>query len=125
MNAQFKKGILELCVLSVLAEDDTYGYQIINKLSEFIDVSENSIYPILRRLTQENYFETYLEESNEGAPRKYYSITEKGFLYYLQLREEWDSFIGGVYQIINQGGKKNEEIYRRLKNRVEKKTYGE
>lgn len=122
MNAQFKKGILELCVLSVLAEDDTYGYQIINKLSEFIDVSENSIYPILRRLTQENYFQTYLEESNEGAPRKYYSITEKGFLYYLQLREEWDSFIGGVYQIINQGGKKNEEIYRRLKTRIEKKT---
>jgi PadR family transcriptional regulator, regulatory protein PadR len=120
MNAQFKKGILELCVLSVLAEDDTYGYQIINKLSEFIDVSENSIYPILRRLTQENYFQTYLEESNEGAPRKYYSITEKGFLYYLQLREEWDSFIGGVYQIINQGGKKNEEIYRRLKIRIEK-----
>lgn len=124
MNAQFKKGILELCVLSVLAEDDTYGYQIINKLSEFIDVSENSIYPILRRLTQENYFQTYLEESNEGAPRKYYSITEKGFLYYLQLREEWDSFIGGVYQIINQGGKKNEEIYRRLKTRIEKKTHG-
>jgi PadR family transcriptional regulator PadR len=125
MNAQFKKGILELCVLSVLAEDDTYGYQIINKLSEFIDVSENSIYPILRRLTQENYFQTYLEESNEGAPRKYYSITEKGFLYYLQLREEWDSFIGGVYQIINQGGKKNEEIYRRLKTRIEKKTRSE
>lgn len=125
MNAQFKKGILELCVLSVLAEDDAYGYLIINQLSEYIDVSENSIYPILRRLTQENYFQTYLEESNEGAPRKYYSITEKGFLYYLQLREEWDSFIGGVYQIINKGGKKNEEIYRRLKSRIEKKTRDE
>jgi len=43
----------------------------------------------------------------------------------LQLHEEWDSFIGGVYQIINQGGKKNEEIYRRLKTRIEKKTHGE
>ncbi len=118
MNAQFKRGIIELCVLSVLVEKDMYGYLIINQLSDFIDVNENTIYPILRRLTKEDYFETYLEESNEGAPRKYYKMTEKGFTYYLQLREEWDAFIGGVYQIINQGGKKNEEIFRRFKTRI-------
>ena len=118
MNAQFKRGIIELCVLSVLVEKDMYGYLIINQLSDFIDVNENTIYPILRRLTKEDYFETYLEESNEGAPRKYYKMTEKGFTYYLQLREEWDAFIGGVYQIINQGGKKNEEIFRRFKERI-------
>jgi len=118
MNAQFKRGIIELCVLSVLVEKDLYGYLIINQLSDFIDVNENTIYPILRRLTKEDYFETYLEESNEGAPRKYYKMTEKGFIYYLQLREEWDAFIGGVYQIINQGGKKNEEIFRRFKTRI-------
>lgn len=118
MNAQFKRGIIELCVLSVLVEKDMYGYLIINQLSDFIDVNENTIYPILRRLTKEDYFETYLEESNEGAPRKYYKMTEKGFIYYLQLREEWDAFIGGVYQIINQGGKKNEEIFRRFKTRI-------
>jgi len=118
MNAQFKRGIIELCVLSVLVEKDMYGYLIINQLSGFIDVNENTIYPILRRLTKEDYFETYLEESNEGAPRKYYKMTEKGFMYYLQLREEWDSFIGGVYQVINQGGKKNEEIFRRFKTRI-------
>ncbi len=120
MNAQFKRGIIELCVLSVLVEKDMYGYLIINQLSDFIDVNENTIYPILRRLTKEDYFETYLEESNEGAPRKYYKMTEKGFTYYLQLREEWDAFIGGVYQIINQGGKKNEEIFRRFKTRISK-----
>ena len=118
MNAQFKRGIIELCVLSVLVEKDMYGYLIINQLSDFIDVNENTIYPILRRLTKEDYFETYLEESNEGAPRKYYKMTEKGFMYYLKLREEWDAFIGGVYQIINQGGKKNEEIFRRFKTRI-------
>ncbi len=120
MNAQFKRGIIELCVLSVLVEKDMYGYLIINQLSDYIDVNENTIYPILRRLTKEDYFETYLEESNEGAPRKYYKMTEKGFTYYLQLREEWDAFIGGVYQIINQGGKKNEEIFRRFKTRISK-----
>ncbi len=118
MNAQFKRGIIELCVLSVLVEKDMYGYLIINQLSGFVDVNENTIYPILRRLTKEDYFETYLEESNEGAPRKYYKMTEKGFTYYLQLREEWDVFIGGVYQVINQGGKKNEEIFRRFKKRI-------
>ncbi|MBN2299624.1 MAG: PadR family transcriptional regulator [Acholeplasmataceae bacterium] len=121
MNAQFKRGIIELCVLSVLVEKDMYGYLIINQLSDFIDVNENTIYPILRRLTKEDYFETYLEESNEGAPRKYYRMTEKGFIYYISLRDEWDAFIGGVYQIINQGGKKNEEIFRRFKTRIEKK----
>jgi len=119
MNAQFKRGIIELCVLSTLVETDAYGYAIINDLSKYVDVNENTIYPILRRLTNENYFVTYLQESDEGAPRKYYRMTEKGFLYYMQLREEWDSFIGGVYQIINQGGKKNEEIYRRFKARTQ------
>ena len=123
MNAQFKRGIIELCVLSVLAEMDMYGYLIISKLSEFIDVGENTIYPIMRRLTQEGYFKTYLEASQEGAPRKYYQMTEEGFIYYLSLREEWDSFIGGVYQIINQGGKKNEEIFRRFKERIAKTSH--
>ncbi|MBE0701253.1 MAG: PadR family transcriptional regulator [Acholeplasmataceae bacterium] len=123
MNPQFKRGIIELCVLSTLAEKDMYGYLIISNLSQFIDVNENTIYPILRRLTKEDFFETYLEESNEGAPRKYYRLTEKGFIYYLKLREQWDAFIGGVYQIINQGGKKSEEIFRRFKKRTEEKTH--
>lgn len=118
MNAQFKRGIVELCVLSILVEKDSYGYDIISQLSEHIDVSENTIYPILRRLTNEGYFTTFVVESNEGAPRKYYQMTEQGFIYYLSLREEWDSFIGGVYHIINQGGKKNEEIFRRFKDRI-------
>ncbi|MDD5294198.1 MAG: PadR family transcriptional regulator [Candidatus Izemoplasmatales bacterium] len=120
MNAQFKKGIIELCVLSLLVEEDLYGYAIISRLSEFIDISENTIYPILRRLTLDGYFETYLEASTEGAPRKYYKMTEKGFVFYMKLRDEWNAFIGGVYQIINQGGKKNEAIFERFKNRTQK-----
>jgi PadR family transcriptional regulator, regulatory protein PadR len=123
MNAQFKRGILELCVLSLLVNRELYGYLIIDELSEHIDVSENSIYPILRRLTKDGYFETYLKESSQGAPRKYYRMTEKGFVYYLELREQWDSFIGGVYHIINQGGKKNEEIHRRFASSIEKKKH--
>lgn len=118
MNTQFKRGIVELCVLSELVQEDMYGYLIINNISEHLDVNENTVYPILRRLTKEGYFETYLKESNIGAARKYYKITSKGFYYYLELRNSWDSFIGGVYEILNKGGKKNEEILRRFEKRV-------
>lgn len=119
MNAQFKRGIIELCVLSELVQEDMYGYQIISAISDHLDVNENTIYPILRRLTKEGYFTTYLKESNIGAARKYYKVTEQGFTYYLELRESWDQFIGGVYTILNKGGKKNEEIFRRFRKRVE------
>ncbi len=120
MNSQFKRGIIELCVLKELIPEDMYGYLIINNLSEHLNVNENTIYPILRRLTNEGYFTTYLEESSSGAPRKYYRITKKGFDYYLQLRDEWDQFISGVYVILNKGGKKSGEILERFGSRVEK-----
>ena len=119
MNAQFKRGIVELCVLSELVSEDMYGYMIISTISEYLDVNENTIYPILRRLTKEEYFTTYLKESNIGAARKYYKITDKGFKYYIELRDSWDSFIGGVYEILNKGGKKNEEILRRFEKRTQ------
>ena len=119
MNAQFKRGIVELCVLSELVQKDMYGYSIISNISEHIDVNENTVYPILRRLTKEGYFTTYLKESNIGAARKYYKVTEKGFRYYLELRDQWDHFIGGVYAILNKGGKKNEEIFERFRSRIE------
>ncbi|MDD3126245.1 MAG: PadR family transcriptional regulator [Candidatus Izemoplasmatales bacterium] len=120
MNSQFKRGIIELCVLSELVGDDMYGYMVINNISSHLDVNENTIYPILRRLTIDGYFSTYLEESNQGAPRKYYRITDSGFQYYMELRNEWDRFIGGVYEILNQGGKKNEEILRKFEERTAK-----
>jgi len=121
MNAQFKRGIIELCVLSEIAQEDMYGFQVINEISEHLDVNENTIYPILRRLTKDGYFKTYLQESTGGAARKYYQMSQEGFAYYLKLRDDWDQFIGGVYNILNKGGKKHEEILRRFKNRTETK----
>lgn len=118
MNAQFKRGIVELCVLSELVIEDLYGYAIINNISQHLDVTENTIYPILRRLTKEGYFSTYLKESSDGPARKYYHITEKGFLHYLKVREDWDSFIGGVYEILNKGGKKSASIFEKYKDRI-------
>lgn len=100
MNIQFKKGVLELCVFAILEERDCYGYELVNRISENIAISDGTIYPLLRRLTNEGYFTTYLEESSEGPPRKYYRITEKGLEVYRELRSQWNSFVEGVTKII-------------------------
>lgn len=78
MNPQLKKGILELIVLLSIAKGDMYGYEIVSKVSKVIDVKEGTIYPLLRRLTSEGYFDTYLKESTEGPPRKYYHLNDTG-----------------------------------------------
>lgn len=75
MNIQFKKGVLEMCVLVMLESGDRYGYDIANELSQSIAISNGTVYPILRRLKQEEYVSSYLVESPGGAPRKYYAIT--------------------------------------------------
>ena len=104
MNIQFKKGILELCVLSLLIEEDRYGYELFNILSENISVSEGTIYPLLRRLNKDGYFSTYLKESTEGPPRKYYKITKEGRQAHQILMKEWKEFLDGVNNIL-LGGK--------------------
>lgn len=92
MNAQFKKGVLELIVLLSVTKRDMYGYELVSEVSKVVDVNEGTIYPLLKRLTNEHYFETYLKESNEGPPRKYYHLTAAGILYMDHLDREWDEF---------------------------------
>ena len=102
MNAQFKKGVLELVVLISLAKNDMYGYEIVSEVSKIIEVNEGTIYPLLKRLTNEKYFETYLRESSEGPPRKYYHLTKSGELYKNELKEEWLSFQESVTKFIKE-----------------------
>ena len=102
MNVQFKKGVLELCVLVVLCRRDFYGYELVQTISKNIDIAEGTIYPLLRRLTKEGYFGTYLTESDEGPSRKYYQITEKGKEYKQDLLEEWNRFTEGVNTLISE-----------------------
>ena len=102
MNIQFKKGVLELCVLAILSRKDCYGYELVQAISEKVAISEGTIYPLLRRLQREGYFETYLKESAEGPPRKYYHITEKGLQNKDQLVEEWLEFIQGVIAMLGK-----------------------
>ncbi len=102
MNIQFKKGVLELCVLVVLCRKDFYGYELVQAISKNIDIAEGTVYPILRRLTKEGYFKTYIQESAEGPARKYYQITDKGRAYEAQLLDEWKRFVAGVSTLIGK-----------------------
>lgn len=103
MNVQFKKGVLELCVLVLLNKQDRYGYELVQKISDRIEISEGTVYPLLRRLTKEEYFTTYLKESSEGPSRKYYSLTDKGREYLETLMTEWNEFSTGVNLLIEEG----------------------
>ena len=81
-----------MIVLESVKNKDMYVYELVEVVSKVIDVNEGTIYPLLRRLTNEQYFETYLVESSEGPPRKYYHLTAKGVLYSNALFKEWDAF---------------------------------
>jgi PadR family transcriptional regulator PadR len=100
MNIQFKKGVLELCVMAVICRRDYYGYELVQVISKNIDIAEGTVYPILRRLTKDGYFDTYIQESTEGPARRYYRVTEKGRGYRDSLLLDWNKFIQGVSAIL-------------------------
>ena len=77
MDEQLKKGMLDAFVLAFVKRNDTYGYLIVEKLSEHIEMSESTLYPILRRLCDNGFLSTYNLVHN-GRTRKYYSITPSG-----------------------------------------------
>ena len=106
MNPQFNKGVIEMCVLSLVSKRDFYGYELVETISKRIEISEGTIYPILRRLTIENFFETYLQESSEGPPRKYYRMTALGKRETESLVKDWKTFTTDVNAILNEGEKK-------------------
>ena len=102
MNAQFKKGVLELIVLLSVTKRDMYGYELVSEVSRVVDVNEGTIYPLLKRLTNERYLETCLREATEGPPRKYYHLTAAGILYKDALRKEWQEFSSRVNGFIKE-----------------------
>ena len=104
MNVQFKKGVLELIVLLAVRKNDMYGYELVAEVSKVVSVNEGTIYPLLKRLTNEKYFETYLRESTEGPPRKYYHLTASGVLYMEELRSEWMKLQDGVNSFLKDHG---------------------
>jgi len=105
INTQFKKGVLELLILVMVEKKDMYGYELVEKVSKVVDVSEGTIYPILKRLTNEGYFEAYTKESTEGPIRKYYHITSSGLEVMQKELIEWRKFSKSVNDFIERSTK--------------------
>lgn len=99
MNAQFKKGALELCVMSQLVKGDCYGYELTENVSQEMEIATGTLYLILKRMKDEEYVTTYLVESESGPARKYYHLTEKGLEYQQQLLKEWKEFVEAVNRL--------------------------
>ena len=102
MDTQFKKGVLELFVLLKKKKKDRYGYELVEEISKVVNVNEGTIYPILKRLTNEGYFETYLKESTGGPSRKYYKLTVLGIKRKDILLDEWKKFEKSVNSFVKE-----------------------
>lgn len=100
MDIQLKRGYIEICVLAATIHYDTYGYQLIKDVSKFIDISESTLYPILKRLENSGYVRSWTKEYN-GRLRKYYRITEDGKIKISEFLDEFESILE-VYNFIRK-----------------------
>lgn len=98
MDAQLKKGFLEFCVLAALKDTDSYGYQIVKDVSTCIEISESTLYPILKRLEAGKLVTTYSVEHNSRL-RKYYKISQKGIDEINSFLNDWEE-IEKIYKFV-------------------------
>lgn len=102
MDIQLKRGLLDLCVLAAIKDEESYGYRIIKDMKPFVSISESTLYPILRRLEEADCLTVRSEEHN-GRLRKYYRITPSGRAKLAAFSEEWKE-IEAIHQFITRGG---------------------
>ena len=100
MNSQMKRGTLEMCALSVVSRGDCYGYELVNRISKCMEITEGTIYPLMKRLKDSGLIDSYIVESNEGPPRKYYKLTEAGSEELNRLTEEWFEFTQSIDKLL-------------------------
>lgn len=100
MDIQLKKGLLDICVLTVLKRGDSYGYQIVKDVSDYVETSESTLYPILKRLEANGSLTTYSVE-HQGRLRKYYQITGNGKEKIQEFLVEWKQ-VEKIYQFIKE-----------------------
>ena len=98
MDIQMKRGLLEVAVLAAIKEEDSYGYQIIKDVKPFVEISESTLYPILRRLESTALLTEYSREHN-GRLRKYYRITDAGRGRLADFEREWEEMIA-IYRFV-------------------------
>lgn len=103
MGFKIESALLEACVLSVVMKEDTYGYMLTQSMKNVLDISESTLYPVLRRLQKEEYLATY-DEPFQGRNRRYYTITDKGRAKYVEYAEEWKEYKGKIDKMLAGGG---------------------
>lgn len=91
MTYQLTAPLLDACVLGIVAEEDSYGYTLTQKMQELVDISESTLYPVLRRLQKENYLTTY-DKPFQGRNRRYYKVTPDGLKQLEYYRSEWINY---------------------------------
>ena len=102
MDIQLKRGLLDVCVLAAIKDEASYGYQIIKDMKPFIEISESTLYPILRRLEASDLLSVYTREYN-GRLRKYYHITSAGKERLAAFASEWSEIIS-IYRFVTREG---------------------
>jgi PadR family transcriptional regulator PadR len=100
IQTQLRKGVLELCVLTLLSRGDAYGYEIASRLMQDVGMGEGTIYPLMRRMQDDGLVSTYLVETSGGPPRKYYRLTESGRATLAAQRSEWRNFQAAVEKML-------------------------
>ena len=100
-TTQLRKGLLELAILNALGPGALYGYEIVRQLADVdgLVITEGTVYPILSRLRNDNYVETYIEESPEGPPRKYYRLTARGRDELRRMNDHWERLNQSIAQL--------------------------
>jgi len=101
MDIQMKRGLLDVCVLAAIRKEDSYGYQIIKDMKPYVEISESTLYPILRRLETAELLTVRTVEHN-GRLRKYYRITPMGIRRIEDFKVEWKEILS-IYQFILKG----------------------
>ena len=104
MDIQLKRGILDVCVLTAIKNEDSYGYKIIKDVKPYIELTESTLYTILKRLELSGML-TVRATEHGGRLRKYYHITEAGLLRIDEFKEEWREVMSIYKFIVNDGAK--------------------
>ncbi|MBE6557000.1 MAG: PadR family transcriptional regulator [Ruminococcaceae bacterium] len=107
MDAQLKRGLLDVCVLAAIKNEESYGYKIIKDMKPYLDMSESTLYTILKRLELSDMLTVHTAEHG-GRLRKYYRITPKGVHRIEEFKEEWREVMS-IYQFVIKEEEKHDE----------------
>ena len=107
MDVQLKRGLLDVCVLAAIKSEDSYGYKIIKDMKPYIELSESTLYTVLKRLETANML-TVRTAEHGGRLRKYYRITAEGQKRIVEFRDEWKEILS-VYRFITREDAANDE----------------